>query len=607
MKKTLFLLLALPGLALAETTETLQSGTYVGLKTMNLTESASSETPSTGPTSATYYKFTADNTIIWTDKADYLEGNPASTTTSLPDYNYYSDAEKNTIKAGGDLTELKNRKFVLALGDSTKEGGEVVLDQFIISNGVVATVGGNAKLPGDVKDGGSGYPPDDSNASPLTYSYGILEIAQGSDVVFSNSSGSKMYSYVGSLQMGENAHMCLDGQYALSVTGLPYVSLEKNAQIKIQGEAQLKLGASHDDDTAWDSVILTGANGGTGTVINKTDDPVRLGTETAKDAEFRNLVVQTTGNADMTIAAQMDNVYLYNSCNHGTGSVTVTGSKVKDSDSTRAIRAIRSGDYYSESGDLILLNRTEDVQLETLIIGKNSKVTTRTGDSASDAATVRIDAYNSSLEGTEFWLENVVPFNGLCTYSGATLDSDLVLGLKDVEPDSGSAQQFVVFQPHMAVFSNGQTEDGYGLDMAGKNVTLVGNIVFSYNITTETIGDGMEILLFSNVGSLTLEGLELNKKYFYRDKEIAASTYFSTSANTKFAKVDAPTGEAGNMEGWFIEYRPNSLTRSGEATTGDVYLTYKVAKVAEDNVPEPTTATLSLLALAALAARRRRK
>ena len=114
----------------------------------------------------------------------------------------------------------------------------------------------------------------------------------------------------------------------------------------------------------------------------------------------------------------------------------------------------------------------------------------------------------------------------------------------------------------------------------------------------------MEILLFSNVGSLTLDGLKLDEKYFSRDKEIAASTYFSTSANTTFYKVDAPTGEAGNMEGWFIEYRPNSnsLTRSGEATTGDVYLTYKVAKVAEDNVPEPTTATLSLLALAGLAA-----
>ncbi len=49
-------------------------------------------------------------------------------------------------------------------------------------------------------------------------------------------------------------------------------------------------------------------------------------------------------------------------------------------------------------------------------------------------------------------------------------------------------------------------------------------------------------------------------------------------------------------KGWVTEGNLDKLT-----------ITYNIPAASEDNVPEPTTATLSLLALAGLAARRRRK
>ena len=112
------------------------------------------------------------------------------------------------------------------------------------------------------------------------------------------------------------------------------------------------------------------------------------------------------------------------------------------------------------------------------------------------------------------------------------------------------------------------------------------------------------MLLFTNVDSLTLGAIEYDNKYFDFREGIAASTFFSTEQkNTPFCdSFSAPTvDEEGNKKGWFIEYRDDGKGKG----TGDVYLAYNTIKAA--NVPEPTTATLSLLALAGLAARRRRR
>ena len=94
---------------------------------------------------------------------------------------------------------------------------------------------------------------------------------------------------------------------------------------------------------------------------------------------------------------------------------------------------------------------------------------------------------------------------------------------------------------------------GGSIDLNGKALTMGSNIQVSY---TGNAAEGEEVVLFKNVGSTDTTEFEL----------------------TLNGKATIATLSDGNV---VVEYTAS--------------------------VPEPTTATLSLLALAALAARRRRK
>ena len=242
---------------------------------------------------------------------------------------------------------------------------------------------------------------------------------------------------------------------------------------------------------------------------------------------------------------------------------------------------------------------------DSLIIGKNHTVGARQGDESSVVSTVSIEAYNPDLSQEGFYEPRHFPINGLYSYRFSELEANLSLGVSDMS-------KCVAFIPdELNVEEYGQTDrtEGFGLNLLCNNVELVGNIVLSAYYSQYLVPEGdSEMLLFYNVASLTLidtvydENNEIN--YFDYTAGIAASTVFSTSAETPyyFASFDEPTEENGSLTGWFIEYRDNGEQNG----TGDVYLVYRAPKKM-DSVPEPATGTLSLLALAALAARRRRR
>lgn len=116
--------------------------------------------------------------------------------------------------------------------------------------------------------------------------------------------------------------------------------------------------------------------------------------------------------------------------------------------------------------------------------------------------------------------------------------------------------------------------DKAGIDMAGGCLTLLAQGVEKINLVLTLNGTLMEdciVNLFSNIGTLD----------FGADSQYTGADTFEFNANQYFT---------GSMigENTMVYYQNGTMTVTGL-------------------VPEPTTATLSLLALAALAARRRRK
>ena len=110
----------------------------------------------------------------------------------------------------------------------------------------------------------------------------------------------------------------------------------------------------------------------------------------------------------------------------------------------------------------------------------------------------------------------------------------------------------------------------------GNKVYFDGNLTDKTTSSTFTLGSGIHTAVMSKVGtnlSLVIDG-----------KDVATATWTGATSGT-IQNITLGGGTGGN-------YRINSTMHS-----------VSVAKI----VPEPTTATLSLLALAGLAARRRRK
>lgn len=496
----------------------------------------------------------------------------------------------------GNVTLDKDDKLIIDLGN-TEGNKEVDVGAASISNGVIVEADGIAYLPGEkvINEGGkeeqkgSNCTPDDANASPLAYTYGALELANNANVKFSKSDS---WSYVGTLALGNDATLYLD-ERSLAVTGVPYVSMGAGAEIKLGArkendstspQGRLSFGASN--QPIWDAVVVKGAHGSDGYIRNTSGTAATLGTETAANVEYHNVVLQVQGDEPQTpIVAKMSNAAIMNQCLND-GEIIVSGGTAADN--TTAVTQISTGVRETYGGNVTLLNRGDSTQIvETLLIGSH-KVTAKQGGAESQAAVIQIDAYDATKR-YDFGGMDETP--GLVVWAeGAQLDADLMLGLGDVD-------KTVYFHNYCA------------LDMCGNDVTLnSGILIYAYHLADEEVGT--EVLLFSNVDVLTLGSntYDGSADYFDYTSKIAAATYFSSSQKTSQTGLlvsvnDLTTNDDGSVKGWFIEYRDNNKNDG----TGDVYLTYNVISAASDNVPEPTTATLSLLALAALAARRRRK
>ena len=197
---------------------------------------------------------------------------------------------------------------------------------------------------------------------------------------------------------------------------------------------------------------------------------------------------------------------------------------------------------YAATGDIAVMNQAMGLNLNELVVGEG----------------VSFSAYRGETESPE--LEAVVSVSQTVTFgAGAHINADLKL------------------QSGVRVEMNGPVSMGSDLYLF-TGMTLGGTMLESLTSAEQ----GQTVVLFSGIDTLYLDGDAQNAALTLAHG-VNASDYFTNLVST-------------TERGYYLTY--------DNATPGEGVLSVTIVGMAA--VPEPTTATLSLLALAALAARRRR-
>lgn len=216
-----------------------------------------------------------------------------------------------------------------------------------------------------------------------------------------------------------------------------------------------------------------------------------------------------------------------------------------------------------QTGGLLELKQGASVSVNELVLGNHGAVITK-GDASAAALLAAAD------EPTP--------------YSGEKLTAHVTVG---GDADNAALLQTTgvsTVSTNLTVAGNTQmvynTPGADAIDLNGHSLTLssTGGSIFITSDMLENINNSRHLTLFSNVGGLTLDGVD----YLSAMTKVNDSLYVTTANDYFSAAQRSPLGD--------------HVTIAFDTTTRELFL-----------APEPTTTALSLLALGALAARRRRK
>lgn len=200
--------------------------------------------------------------------------------------------------------------------------------------------------------------------------------------------------------------------------------------------------------------------------------------------------------------------------------------------------------------------------------------------SGSDNAIIGADAGTIRWEACSYWgaTKSIALGSGSTLICNATGEGHADFSVPSITLESGSALQF----------SSTSTNSDFGLQndltVNYNKVTAADHTYFDATEVRQWWGNGHTVYL---TGSLDTTGLTGSGTI-----ELCAFTTFHSTPTINYTGFDV-TGDSS------VELSIYDVTEDGVRTIG---VNYNVL-----TVPEPTTATLSLLALAALCSRRRRK
>lgn len=422
---------------------------------------------------------------------------------------------------------------------------------------------------------------------------GTLKLAEGALVNIAATDDASRRIQVGKVEMAANSTLRLNAYMAVtgSTNDETYAfTMGSGAQIELGGGAEmavvpmLHMGEYPENPLSSYTEIRKAEGAEHALITNTLSQDVHLSYVEEKGIKMEGVYFSAYGVYNLYIEAVLTDSVVRN---------VTQGKTVEMRNGDSQIRQVDA-----QTGDIKLLNQSSQIKMESIHIGsafegeigENRVVSIKTEDGGS--STVSLVGINNVKGGLQ--TDVGYPPGLVATGSGAQLDANLEL---------------VTTRDNSIMLSLNEKE---GLNLCGNALTL-GEGLDLLNIASHTRSfEGDTLLLFTNVDSLTLQtGTETkvyDDTYFdYESGLVAASDFFSSDNTTdwgpansipELTRREVEGGGGYYLEGWFLEYNP----MADNASLGSVSLVYQSVYL-----PEPTTATLSLLALAALASRRRRR
>ncbi len=373
----------------------------------------------------------------------------------------------------------------------------------------------------------------------------------------------------------------------------------------------------------FDNATVT--NGTLTQTANASDVAYKNIGATLTNVKLANIANVTTWlSADATLSAlDIAGTLVVKSDTSVSGVATVSGTLKVDSgkslkltgqDTTSSITTLTgSGTLKTTGGTTEIANASGFTG--SLEVGANSVATIKNSVSGSADSTIATLTGSGTLKttGGKTKVATATGFTGTLAATGGNIElqSATALALSEVVVSGGSS--ITVVDTVSDVLSISASKVSIGAGAAGSLVGILSikdNGTITLDASAGKAGTGLAlsspITTFADEGStsttvsLTLgSGLTLNLLNLNVKQGDSLTLFSGVTGVTGVGDMDAL--EAGNLE---------AKTVFTNLTEGDFKLSYSnniVALVAQRAVPEPTTATLSLLALMGLAARRRRR
>ena len=525
----------------------------------------------------------------------------------------------NTIISSASISNATLTNVKLAKGSAQTITGTVTLDNATLTNQLDVKSGGTLTLTGGVTDNG-------------TSQFGIIVGTTGHTGTLIFESGTyDMSGHDHGIAVFTGSTMTLNSGATLTLTDIGFASAENqrgnNGTVTVNSGATLNITGS----TVWNTYVGTMTANGTVTVADDlyTNAQLAVGgtyTQTAGTATVKTFTdiadnaTLTLGNGNLIVQATTGDhgVWFHTGSEiklTGTGTLTADGmviSKVTDKESsiksTSSVAQIGSnndaynanltftntnvkvtGDVlrsYTISGGSVTVNSGTETNIKSALSattdltvneGSTANFTNKDGSSVaslSGAGSV-IVAENADLTVAA----NKATIGGMTLANGATVT---------VNEHKGT----LALQKLTVTGEDAKATINANLDLSGATVTLNGNSVtmgceLKFDGTIITLSDddiavisnteGAGLLIFSDVESLTLGNVTYTTDYIGLVEDSGLILTLAQGATSALP------------ENVFVNFNATDKT------------------VSLSVVPEPATATLSLLALAALAARRKRK